>query len=130
MLSEIRLRLPSASTRSLPRTHFGKNVKESAWVAAIDNGLSPRPATSERVAAQLVHGARQNLGLIAKVLAGRRQRHAVGGAGEQVSADPRLQRADPPAEGGLGDVTRFGGPGKVQGFRQRQIVFKPDQFHW
>lgn len=81
------------------------------------------------VAAQLVQGPCQDLGLGVKMLAGRRQRHAVRGAGEQVGADPRLQRADPSAESGLGDVPRFGRPGKVQGFRQRQIVLEPDQLH-
>jgi len=81
------------------------------------------------IAAQLVQGARQDLGLGVKMLARRRQRHAVRGAGEQVRADPRFQRADPPAERGLGNMPRSGGPGKVQGFRQRQIVLEPDQLH-
>ena len=30
----------------LLRTHFGKNVNDSACVAAIDSGPAPRPATS------------------------------------------------------------------------------------
>src|SRR4051812_22882443 len=40
MLSETRLRLPSARTRSLPRIHFGKNVKERR--------ASPRSTTAWR----------------------------------------------------------------------------------
>ena len=130
MLSEIKLRLPSARTLALPRTHFGKNVNDSAWVAAIDSGLIAPAGNFERVAAQLMQRACQDLRLIVKMLSCRRQRHTVRGAGEQVCADPVLQRANPPAEGRLGDVAWLGRPGKIQGFRERQIVLEPDQFHW
>jgi hypothetical protein len=64
----------------------------------------------ESVAAQLVHGARQDFRLVVKLLSGRSQGDAVGRPDEQVRADPTLKSADPPAEGRLGDVTRLGRP--------------------
>ena len=92
-----------------------------------------RPGASagdfERIAAQLVQGPRQDLGLIMKMLARGRQRDPVGGAGKQGRADPSLERANPAAEGRLGDMARLRRPGKIQGFRERQIILKPDQFH-
>jgi hypothetical protein len=54
--------------------------------------------------AQLVQGSCQDFRLIVKMLACRSKRHTMRRAGKQGCADPALKRANPSAEGRLGDV--------------------------
>ena len=114
---------------SLRRTHCGKNVKDSACVAAIDSGLVSPVGDLDGIPPQLVQGPGQDLGLIMEMLARGRQRDTVGGARKQVRPHPRFKRADPAAERWLGDMAQLRRPGKIQGFGESQIVLEPDQFH-
>jgi hypothetical protein len=63
---------------------------------------------------RLVHVAQQLAGAVQERLAGDAQRHPAGGAPQELAADELLQRADLPAEGGLGDVEPLRGPAEAQ----------------
>ena len=82
-----------------------------------------------RVPLQLEQHAREHKRLCVEMHPRRGQRHAVGAAREQGRTHPCLQRANSAAEGGLGDVTRLCGPGKIQGIGKGEIIFQPGQIH-
>ena len=67
--------------------------------------------------------------LAMKQLAGRGQPGGVGGAVDQVHAQPAFQRADAAGERRLGDMAQLGRAGKTMGFGQTDEVFQPFQIH-
>ena len=129
MLSEIRLRAPSASKRMCRRIQPGKKVKESACVAAMARAPVAPLADGSGLAADALQAAQQILGQGPEMNAGRRQARTLGAPHEERRADPVLQGTDAPAESRLRHVSHLRRAGEIPLLRQCEKILEPVQVH-